>query len=148
MADLPKIVSYESQQLASYSTALPMLSLNKTEGLNAHNSYIEICLELGAIGLILCLVLLGCVTLEIVRARQEDLPLPCGTLAPYLAGCFIAGLVNQSCEAALFSAGSVICIVFWFVVAAILCLRSDEISIRKRKPRRLASYFGSQLDYR
>ena len=132
MADLPKMVRYESEQLASYSVALPMLNLNKAEGLNAHNSYLEICLELGFLGLAACMYLLGSVTCEIARVHREALPQPCASLAPYLGGGFIAGLVNQSCEAALFSAGSVICIAFWFIVAAIICLKSEKPSVQKR----------------
>jgi O-antigen ligase len=131
MADLPKIVRYESEQLASYSNALPMLNLNRTEGLNAHNSYIEIWLELGIFGFLGCVWLLGCVTKEIVRIYRDTLPRSCGTLPPYLGGSLIAGLVNQSCEAALFSAGNIMCVVFWFVVAAILCLKTEPVSMHK-----------------
>jgi O-antigen ligase len=133
MADLPKMVSYESAQLASYSDALPMLNLNTVEGLNAHNAYLEICLELGVAGFAVCLFLLGCVTREMARVHREALPEAAATLAPYLGGSFIAGLVNQSCESALFSAGSIICISFWFIAAAILCLRSEPNSPRSER---------------
>lgn len=137
MADLPKIVRYESDQVASYSDALPMLNLNKIEGLNAHNSYIEITLELGIMGLAACMYLLGCVTWEISRTHREVLPQACGTLGPYLGASFIAGLVNQGCESALFSAGNIMCLVFWFVVAAILCLKSEQFATSKRRSLRM-----------
>jgi O-antigen ligase len=131
MADLPKIVRYESEQLASYSNALPMLNLNRKEGLNAHNSYIEVCLELGIFGFLACVWLLACVTREAVQIHRETLSRSCGTLAPYLGGSLIAGLVNQSCESALFSAGNIMCVVFWFVVSAILCLRTEPVPTQK-----------------
>ena len=146
MADLPKMVRYDSEQLASYSTALPMLNLNKSEGLNAHNSYLEICLDLGVLGLAACMYLLGCVTWEVVRIHREILPQSYGMLAPYLGGSFIAGLVNQSCEAALFSAGSVLCVAFWFIVAAILCLKNEPASMkRKNSSSGLKAFPGIEL---
>jgi O-antigen ligase len=124
----------DSNFASEYSSALPFLRLKTTEGLNSHNSFIEIGLNLGLAGLIAAFFVIGSVARRIVNVRPQELPSVYQALPTYLAGSFVAGLVNQNFEASLFSAGSALCIVFWFIVAAIFCLPSGDSARAKTTP--------------
>lgn len=88
--------------------------------LHAQNSFLNICIDLGAIGLFITVVLLGTLVFEagqlVSRLKDRETKL----LAAALVGVLVGGLADASLESWLTAAGSFESLPFWLAGALIL----------------------------
>lgn len=111
---------------------------NVFQGGLVHNSYLQVFLELGAVGLTLLILLLSSV-LRLGWPSPRAHPIRAGVY-----GALIAGSVSAVAESTLFSVGSVFGFAFWLLAAASvhfrwLALRPEEDLVSGPSASRLAA---------